>query len=187
MRFFALMILSTALGPWALGCGGASSGAKGPSRPLPSYTGRMITLFDDDIEPRAVGIELSQAPQLPRTDPVLRERAQVGDATLRVRIDTVTANSDGVRTRHDLGLHTLEHLTGEHPPPESFSVRIEPASPSATLVKNFHDRLGGKTLVVFVREFVRADGDTELHFHASPDDPAVVQAVKDAAAHAEFR
>jgi hypothetical protein len=182
MRFFALTAMVM-----ALGCGGSSSGAKGPTRPLPSYVGHSTELFDDDIEPKAVGLDLSQAPQLPRMDPVLRERTQVGDAVLRARIDTVTARSDGTRAHYDLGLHTLGQLAGEHPPTESFTVRIDQAAPSSTLLKNFQDRLGGKVFIVFLREFVRGDGDTELHFHASPDDKDIAEAVKEAAALADFK
>jgi len=167
-----------------LGCGGASAGGKNASRPLPAYAGHATELFDDDIEPRAVGIDLSMTPQVgsPRSDPMLRERTQVGDAVVRARIDTVTAKNDGVDARYDLGLRTLEKLAGEHGPGENFAVRIEQRSPSANIVKNFQDRLGGRVFIMFVREFVRPDGDTELHFHAAPDDKDVAGAVHDAAA-----
>jgi len=178
--FLALSITSAGI----LGCGGASAGGKNAPRPLPSYAGRATQLFDDDIEPRAVGIDLSlsQLPPIPRADATLRERTQVGDAVLRARVDTVTAKNDGVNSRYDLGLRTLERLAGDHPPPGgSFTVRIDHTSPAANILKNFQNRLGGRIFVVFVREFVRPDGDTELHFHASPDDKDVAGAVREAA------
>jgi hypothetical protein len=40
----------------------------------------------------------------------------------------------------------------------------------------------GKSLIVFVRAFVRPDGDQELHFHIGPDTKEEINAVRDAAA-----
>src|SRR4051794_40119911 len=98
-------------------CGG-SGGANSPSRPLPAWAGHATELFDDTIEPRAVGLELDRGGPAPRTDALLRERAQTGDAVVRVRVDTVTAQDDGVTARYDLGLRTLQNLGGEHAPGE---------------------------------------------------------------------
>ncbi|WP_394821049.1 hypothetical protein [Pendulispora albinea] len=110
----------------------------------------------------------------------------MGDAVLRARVDTVTAKNDGVDSRYDLGLRTLERLAGEHPPSvENFTVRIDRSSPASNILKNFQNRLGGRIFIVFVREFVRPDGDTELHFHASPDSKDVASAVREAAAFGE--
>ena len=184
MRALLIPIVLAIAWASALGCGSASVGGKNASRPLPSYAGHATELFDDDIEPRAVGIDLSlsQLPGNPRSDPKLRERAQVGDAVLRARVDTVTAKNDGVDSRYDLGLRILEKLAGEHPPQgENFTVRIDRTSPAANILKNFQNRLGGRIFIVFVREFVRPDGDTELHFHAAPDDKDIAGAVKEAA------
>src|SRR6202034_3741291 len=69
-----------------LGCAGANADA---NRPLPSYVGHAAELFDDGIEPRAVGLDLEQVSD-PRSDALLRERTQVSDAALRVRISTLT-------------------------------------------------------------------------------------------------
>ena len=164
----------------ALGCGG--KGASSPSRPLPSWAGHATELFDDAIEPRALGLELDRGAGSPASDPMLRERSQVGDAVLRVRVDTVTATDDGVNARYDIGLRTLEKLAGENPPPEQFGVRVDKSSPASGLLRSFDTRLGGKTFIVFVREFVRPDGDTEWHFHFAKDDKLVASAVRDAVA-----
>jgi hypothetical protein len=171
----------------AVGCGGSGRGPGSPSRPLPAWTGHATQLFDDAIDMRAVGLDLERAAPSARGDALLRERAQTGDAVLRVRVDTVTARDDGVEARYDLGLRTLEKIAGENPPPEAFTVRIGKESPSAGLMRGFQTRLGGKTFVAFVREFVRADGDTDLHFHLSADDKEVVGAVKEAVASADFK
>jgi len=188
MRFLPILLTSSIALVGMFGCGGARTSGAGASRPLPAYSGHATELFDDDIEPRAVGIDLSlsQAQASPRTDSVLRERTQVGDAVVRARIDTVTAKNDGVDARYDLGLRPLEKLAGGHPPQgENFNLRIDHTSSAANIVKNFQNRLHGRIFVVFVREFVRPDGDTELHFHAAPDNKDVVDAVRAAAAFGE--
>jgi hypothetical protein len=167
-------------------CGGGGPEAKAPGRPLPSYAGHAIELFDDGIEPRAVGLELEGQPMPARSDTLLRERTQVGDAVMRVRIDTVSSHGDGVNDRYDLGLRVLDKIAGAQDIPGEFTVRVDKNSPSIGIVKSFQERLGGKIFIAFLREFVRPDGDSESHFHLSRDGKDVEAAVREAAALAEF-
>ncbi|MDB4993611.1 MAG: hypothetical protein JWM74_1043 [Myxococcaceae bacterium] len=172
------------------GAGCASSpaaGARDPSRPLPTYVGHATELFDDVIEPSAVGLELDGPGAPPRSNALLRERTQTGDAVLHVRVETVTGKDDGVDARYDLGFKVLERLAGQHPPPESFMVRVDKTSPSAPILKSFQARLSGKTFVAFVKEFVRSDGDTDYHFHLATDDKATILAVKEAGVLGELK
>jgi hypothetical protein len=68
-------------------------------------------------------------------------------------------------------------------------VNIPEGSASGGIMKNqgqqFVDK--GKTFLCFVRAFVRADGDSDLHFHMAADQPDGVKAVRDAAAQQELR
>jgi hypothetical protein len=170
------------------GCASSPApGARDPSRPLPTYAGHARELFDDVIEPRAVGLELDGPGAPPRADPLLRERTQTGDAVVRIRVDTVTGKDDGVDARYDLGFKVLERLAGQHPPAESFNVRVDKTSPSAPIVKSFQARLSGKTFVAFVKEFVRSDGDTDYHFHLATDDQDTIAAVKEAGVLGELK
>jgi hypothetical protein len=172
------------------GSGCASSptpGARDPSRPLPTYAGHATELFDDTIEPSAVGLELDGPGAPPRGSALLRERTQTGDAVVHVRVETVTAKDDGVDARYDLGFKVLERLAGQHPPPDSFTVRVDKANPSAPIVKSFQARLSGKTFVAFVKEFVRSDGDTDYHFHLTADDKDTIAAVKEAGVLGELK
>ncbi|MBX3188358.1 MAG: cobalamin ABC transporter substrate-binding protein [Labilithrix sp.] len=161
-----------------LGCDPARD-PNAPSRPLPSYAGRASELFDDTIEPAGVGLDFDKG-YTPRADPVLRERAQVSDAILRVKVSTVTTKRDGPEAHYQLGLQTVEKLAGSHPPTEQFSVTINKTSESHGIMKNFESRLVGYPFVAFVREFVRPDGDREIHFHLAPDSKEVKSAVGDA-------
>lgn len=167
------------------GCGGGPE-AKAPGRPLPSYAGHATELFDDGIDARAVGLELEGQGVAPRSDTLLRERTQVGDAVMRVRIDTVTSRGDGVSERYDLGLRVLDKIAGAEDIPAEFTVRIDKNSPSVGIVKSFQERLGGKIFIAFLREFVRPDGDSESHFHLSRDGKDVEAAVREAAALGRF-
>jgi hypothetical protein len=160
------------------GCGQAS-GASSPTRPLPAYAGRAADLFDDAIDPAGVGMDYDRG-YSPRADALLRERAQVSDAVLRIKIATVTAKTDGAEKTYQLGLHTVEKMTGDNPPAADFTVSVTKSSEAHGILKNFEGRLVGYPFIAFVREFVRPDGDREVHFHLSPDTKEVKVAVGDA-------
>ena len=137
------------------------AGAGSPTRPLPSYAGRAATLFDDAIDPASVGLDFDKG-YTPRGDRLLRERAQVSDAVLRVKVQTVTGKSDGPEAAYQLGLRTVEKMTGANPPGSEFTVAVNKSSESHGIVKNFEGRLVGYPFIAFVREFVRPDGDREI-------------------------
>lgn len=177
-RPFAALVL---VASWALVACDVPA-AQAPHRPLPSYAGHAVELFDDTIEPAAVGISLDIGAD-PRSDRLLRERTQTGDATLRVRMTTVTSKEEDSGTRYLIGLHTLETLAGQFPPGENFEVMVGKSSPSTGILKAGLDgQLVGKTFVGFIRAFVRPDGDQELHFHLAPDSKQELAAIRDAAA-----
>jgi hypothetical protein len=164
-------------------CGGS---ADSPNRPLPSYEGRSVDLFDDAIDPRAVGLNLDDT-RTPQTDPIVRERTQVADAVVRVKVQTVTAKKEGDDIQFQLGLQVVEKLGGEHELPDTFHVRIDKSSPSLGILKSLDTRIGGKTFVAFVREFKGSDGEPRYYAHFSADSKDVVAAVKDAMALQEFK
>jgi hypothetical protein len=165
-------------------CGGPD--ANGPTRPLPPWEGHQAELFDDAIDPRAVGLNLDEG-RTPQTDAAVRERTQVGDAVVRARVDTITQRRTGDDVEYQLGLRTIEKLGGEHAPPEEFVVPIGKSSPSAGIVRSLDARLGGKTFVVFVREFKGPDGEPRFYAHFAADTKDVIAAVKDAMALSEFK
>ncbi len=170
----------------ATGCGSSARGGSNPNRPLPGWSGHSVEVFDDSIEPAAVGLDYDRG-YSPRGDAMLRERAQLADAVLRVRVATVTGKSDGPDAVYQLGLTTVEKLAGEHPPPPEFTVTVSRASESHGIMKSFEGRLVGRPFVAFVREFVRPDGDRELHFHLAPDSKDVKLAVGDAVLLGELK
>jgi hypothetical protein len=174
----ALALSFGAVGGGAVGCS-PMTGPGAKSRPLPAYAGRAAELFDDSIDPAAVGMDFDKG-YTAKADPLLRERAQTSDAVLRVKIATVTGKTDGPEATYQLGLHTVEKMSGANPPPADFTVPVGKTSESHGILKNFEGRLVGYPFVAFVREFVRPDGDHEVHFHLSPDTKDVKAAVNDA-------
>jgi hypothetical protein len=173
------LVVALAVAVGGTGACGPPTGPTAKSRPLPAYAGRAATLFDDSIDPAAVGMDFDKGYSA-KADPMLRERAQVSDAVLRVKVSTVTGKKDGPESTYQLGLQSIEKLTGANPPPPEFTVAVTKASESHGIVKNFEGRLVGYPFVAFVREFVRPDGDHEVHFHLAPDTKEVKSAVGDA-------
>ena len=179
---FSHVVLACVLG---LGCG-SSRDANAPGRAVPPWAGHQVEVFDDTIEPAAVGLDLDKG-YMPRGDPMLRERAQLADAVVRVKVTTVTAKTDGPDSIYQLGLNTTEKLSGKNPPPAQFNLAIGKASESHGIMRSFDSRLVGKDFIAFVREFARPDGERELHFHLAPDSKDVKAAVGDAVLLGELK
>lgn len=182
MRLWSSAVFAAAVvaAGWGLAaCGG--KGANAPGQDGPPYTGHPVDLFDDGIDPIAVGYQLDPGPP-PATDAKLRERVQTGDAVVRARVVTVTSKHEADGKSWQLGLQTLGRLAGNGPLDDTFALEVESTDPGAGMVRAFENSLVGKTFVVAVRTFARAGapGETDLHFHISADSPDVVAAVKDA-------
>lgn len=163
-------------------CGGAS-GARGSDRPLPPYSGHVAELFDDGIEPLAVGYAMDTNVS-PQGDTRLRERTQTGDAVVRARVMTVTSKAEDSGRTWQIGLQAIERLGGSGPLDKDFVLTVAPNEPAAGLVQAFERQLIGKTVVVFVREFAHAGAPSgeagDLRFHVSADSPEVLKAVTNA-------
>jgi hypothetical protein len=184
-RPIAAFLFASALLTGVLGCG-SSRDPNAPSRPLPAWSGHSVEVFDDTIEPAAVGLDLDKG-YAPRGDPMLRERAQLADAVLRVKVTTVTAKTDGPDAVYQLGMNTVEKLSGKNPPPPQFNLTIGKASESHGIMRSMENRIVGRDFIVFVREFARPDGDREFHFHLAPDSKDVKLAVGDAVLLGELK
>jgi hypothetical protein len=156
-------------------------GAKGPTRPLPTYAGHAAEVFDDSIELAAAGVSLDVHVD-PHTDKGLRERTQVCDAVVRARVTTVTRKPDDNGAHYVVGMKTLEKITGNFPPADTFEVIVSDKSPSLGMLKTMEGAIVGKTFVAFVRAFVRPEGEEEIHFHLAPDTKDEAAAVREAVA-----
>jgi hypothetical protein len=173
----AVALLSVCL----VSCGGSTPDARNPDRPLPPYIGHATELFDDAIEPTAVGFPMDPGAS-PLGDTKVRERTQTGDAVVRARVRTVTSKVEDRGRSWQIGFHVVERLGGSGPLEADFTLPVLPTDPGAGIVQAFEARLIGKTFIVFVREFSHAgspQGDPgDLRFHVAPDSPDEAKAVK---------
>lgn len=173
-------------------CADTTPQSRGTTTPLIPYTGRSAELFDDAIEPAAVGYSGGGQGVAPRSDALLRERTQTGDAVVRARVVTVTSNAEDTGPSWDIGLRTLETLAGKHAPDKDFTFRVGGQGVAAGIVRSLEARLVGSTFVVFMREFGSAGaGDQpagrQLHFHFGKDDTDELAAVRQASLLGDVR
>jgi hypothetical protein len=195
---FLLVGLQLALGLMLIdGCAddslaarGTSNESRAPEASLEPYGGRMAELFDDAIEPTAVGFAFAVGTD---ADPasVLRERTQAADAVVRARIVTVTSGRGEDGRGWQVGLKTIEPLAGGHPP-ETFSWLIRSKDPAAGIVRAGEGRVVGATVIAFLRDFAVTSGSDgrkgrQIHFHAANDSKTQRDAVRASAALGEFR
>jgi hypothetical protein len=162
-----------------LSCGGGGAGA---GATYPAYTGHPSELFDDGIDPIAVGYQLEPGPP-PATDAKLRERAQTAEAVVRAKVTTVTSKKEDNGRSWQLGLHLLGRIGGSGKLDDDFLLDVESTDPGAGMVKAFEANLVGATFVVFTHVYAKsgAPGEAELHFHLSADKADVLDAIKQAA------
>jgi hypothetical protein len=168
-----------------IGCGATT--VRG--RPLPAYGGDDASVFDDAVEPAAIDLNFDKGYD-PRADRWFKARARGADAVLRARTTTVSARSSAFGASYQLTLTAvrsgeytdMNEVVGPYPPKDPFTITIDGRSSSGGMLKLMANGLVGKTFVVFVKEFIRPDGDKELHFHLAPDTKATIRAVSDAIA-----
>lgn len=149
------------------------------SRPLPAYANPSASLFDDSVEPSAVGLDFDQSYDAMK-DKDFRERLRQADGVVRVRIATVGSRT-GTEDDPSFTFHVepLEKLHGQYPPEEPFDVAISPRSSTLGVFKHLEHKLVGATFIAFTKDYRPPGGAPETHVHLAPDTPAVKKAVED--------
>ena len=170
------LALLLALSPVA--CGGRPAASASPQN-LPVYVGNATQLFDDRIDATAVG--LADVGENPRTDPVLRARAQSAEVVARTRISTVSIDSVGGKPVYRLRFTFVEPPVVARFSGDQIEIAVDDASPAFGIVKWLDTKLIGHSFVGFFHRFA-GSLEPEVRFHLSPDDPQVVAAVRDASA-----
>ncbi len=183
MAIFATLLFASSAASVACGPG---ADTVVPRRALPTYIGHETELFDDGIEPRAVGMEF-ETPDNPLSDPKFKERIGISDSVVRGRVTTVTAREEDTGTAYQVSLKTVGTLTGGFPPGDTFTLDVNRHSGAVGVLRNFNGRLVGMSFIVFLRAYVRPDGDQELHFHITQDADDVRKAVTETAATMGFQ
>jgi len=174
----ALTALTLGLGLGLAACE-PSQPAGGPASGALAWEGHAQEVFDDNIDPAAVGLSLD-GPS-PRSDRHLRERAQTADVVARVRVQTVTVDSVGDQKTYHLGVQVgVPTLVPAKLSDRTFELSIKPQSPGFGIARSFDSRLRGQTFVGFIKRYGTGDGETVVHWHLAPDTAEVVAAIKEA-------
>jgi hypothetical protein len=177
-KFLAVPLAALAFGLGTAGCE-PSQPAVGPASAFPTWEGHAQEVFDDNIDPAAVGLSLD-GPS-PRSDRHLRERAQTSDVVARIRVQTVTVDSIGDQQTYHLGVQVgIPTLVPAKLPDRTFELSIKPQSPAFGIAKSFDSRLRGQTFVGFIKRYGTGDGETMVHWHLAPDTAEVAAAIKEA-------
>ena len=170
----------------APGCG--SSGAP-PSRleHFPPYRAEATRLFDDRIDPTAVG--LADVATKPRSDPTLRARTYNAEAVARMRVATVTVDMAQGKPIYHLSLVFLDGaLVRRGFSDNQVEISVRSDSPAFGVVKWLDTRLIGCTFIGFIHRFADAAADggplvepqVTVRFHLAADTPDVLAAVREA-------
>lgn len=172
--------VSVVLGGLVAGC---SKPPVAPSRipqgaVLAPYDARAAGLFDDVIEPNAVGLLVSSPSREGKI--VLEERTRHSHVVTRARVQTVTSDLvQGVPVFHVV-LAGIDAPLAHAPLPEGrVELEIGPMSPAYGIVKSLDSGLVGRTFVGFFRWFSAGD-EPRLFWHLSADAPDVITAVREA-------
>lgn len=182
---FSVLALVAGLAVAGSGCGPSQPSNTGGAAGLPKWEGHARQVWDDNIDPAAVG--LSMDGPSPRSDPFLRERAQTSDVVARVRVQTVTVDSVGDQKTYHLGVQVgIPTLTEAKVPDRNFELLIRPSSGAFGIARAFDARLRGQTFIGFIHRFGGDDGETVIHWHLAPDTAEVATAVKEAVALREI-
>jgi len=169
---------------WLAACGGSGGEAAVPAGSFPRWEGELRTLFDDEIDPAAVGMAMDG--RSPGSDPMLRLRAQAAEIVARMRVQTVNRNTRGARKSYtvvlQVGKPALLPLIFNT---NTVELVVTQETGAYGVVQNLESTLGGKVFIGFVRRFAGVDGP-ELHWHLAADHAEVAQIVQEIAVMEEL-
>lgn len=161
----------------ALGSGGCSSSSSKPAEepPPPYLTETMAALFDNSIEPTAVGLG---GPLTSEARNILIERAQSAEFILPARVATVTTKGYRDNARYNITLKaTGASLNGAKTPSDTFSIVILPSDTSFHLAESRDMQLVGTKVIAMLHRFSTKDGPV-LRWYLAPDTEQVTELIR---------
>jgi len=157
----------------------ACSAAPPPSAeaPPPFLTDSMSKLFDNSIEPSAVGLGV---PMRADARNLLLQRAQNAEFILHARIATVSTEGTGETARYIITLRASgAPLNGVKPPADTFTISVAATDPSYALARSRDLQLVGTDVVAIMRRFTTQEGPV-LRWYLAPNTEQVADIVKQA-------
>jgi len=160
------------------GCGNEGP-VEEPRVALAPYEGQQQVLFDDAIDPAAVGLAMDGVS--PAQDPMLRTRALEADLVARMRVQTVTRDSVGAKTTYMLSLQAaVPPLMPSSSDQTTFELYVDQNSKAFAIVQSLDTKLRGQTFIGFLRRFASHDGP-QWHWHLTADQQDVAQVIQEIA------
>lgn len=152
------------------------------SRSNAPWEGRLQELFNDSIDPSAVGLA---GTSVSHAGGAVAARAQEAHFVVRVRVGTVTTEGRGDDLRYLITLRTVgDPVAGPRPPSDTVQVTVTRANPAFGIVQAKDLALAGTYFIAFLREFDE-NGATVMHWHLARDAQDVVDAARKGAVLSE--
>lgn len=155
------------------GCEPASSPVT-VQAPRDAWVGPYQGLFDDAIDPVAVG--LLQSGESPAESPLLADRTKLAELVARMRLQTLSRDTRAGRSSYALTFEVGEPPFRAQIADRRIELYVAPNTMAFELVSSVENTLRGRTFTGFVRRFATAGG-SELHWHLTADTVEVHQAV----------
>ena len=174
---FAVLIASSLLAP-ATGCGAPQSKDSTLSRgaQLTVWEGHLAALFDDSIDPSAVGFGSTSATT--GGEGALLERTEEAEFIVHVKVETVATEGPANAPRYLLTLRVIgDPIAGPRPSEDRLNIVIEPQNRSYGIAKARDLQLSGTAFIAFLRHFQDGQG-SKLHWHLARDGEDVLATVK---------
>jgi hypothetical protein len=167
-----------------VGCGPRQRGTQIDLSKLPPYTGTAQSLFNDNIEPAALGVSLEKPSY--KGDATFRQRVQSADVVARVKVTTVTIGKSEEKTTYHLQLELEDQpFSRQQPGQDELEVSIPEGSYSYSVMNLVKARARGRQMIGMWKRF-REGEEQAIHWYFVPEDPDSTAAVKEALALQEL-
>ena len=160
-----------------LACGGEPFAVQPTS--MRSWEGRFESLFDNGIEPAAVGLSLDGS--TPEEHPLLASRVPDAEIVAILRVQTLSSDSFGLQTRHTLTMQVEgQPLTPTRTTQRRFELKVLRGMPGFGIVERLGTELRGRKFIGFLRRFPGNEGP-QWRWHLTAATRAVADVIRTAA------
>lgn len=173
----ALSLCVALLTVGSAGCGPARSANEIQIDKLPEYTGAAAKLFNDSIEPSALGLSLEKVTF--KNDAHFRERVQQADVVSEVEITTVTVGKTDEKSVYFLQFEPQQGYTKLGLASDMLELRVADGEGAYPLINMIQARARGRKLIGMWKRFREGNAAT-LHWYFAPDNEDTVSATKEA-------
>jgi hypothetical protein len=177
LRVASALSLCAALLTAGVGCGPARSANDIQIDKLPAYTGASVKLYNDSIEPSALGLSLDKVSF--KNDAVFRERVQQADVVSEVTITTVTIGKTEEKSVYFLQFEPQQGYTKQGLAADMIDLRVADGEGAYPLLNMIQTRARGRKFIGMWKRF-REGNVATLHWYFAPDNEDTVAAVKEA-------